>query len=209
MKRKSVFYVILCIAGMKVSEHISDIDLVRCLQNEDLEAFDLIFRKYSKRLYAFALHYLKSNEEAEEIVQDVFLKIWENRKKLKHESSLKSYIFTIAYHEICKHFRKRVYNENLKKVISDSAIQTFSLDEQISYQSILEQIDTIINKLPPKQREAFIKSRKEGKSSREIAEELKLTPGTVDNLISDALKIIRKSISKNLSLLLYFSVFVG
>jgi RNA polymerase sigma-70 factor (ECF subfamily) len=194
---------------MKVSEHISDFDLVRCLQNEDLEAFDLIFRKYSKRLYAFALHYLKTNEEAEEIVQDVFLKIWENRKKLKQESSFKSYLFTIAYHDICKHFRKRVYNINLKKEISESSEQTFSLDEQISYQSVLEQVDAIVNKLPSKQKAAFIKSRKEGKSSREIAEEMRLAPGTVDNLISDALKFIRKNIGRNVSLLLYFSVFIG
>jgi RNA polymerase sigma-70 factor (family 1) len=194
---------------MKVSDHISDSDLVRCLQNEDLDAFDLIFKKYSRRLYAFALQYLKSNEEAEEIVQEVFLKIWENRKKLKQENSLKSYLFTISYHDICKHFRKRVYNENLKKVISESGNQIFSLDDQISYQSVLEQIDSIIEKLPSKQKEVFIKSRKEGKSTREIAEEMKLAPGTVDNRISDALKFIRKSMGNNFSLILFFSVFFG
>lgn len=94
-------------------------------------------------------------------------------------------------------------------MISESGNQVFSLDDQINYQSALEQIDSIIEKLPSKQKVVFIKSRKEGKSTREIAEELKLAPGTVDNRISDALKFIRKGMGNNFSLILFFSVFFG
>lgn len=191
-----------------MNENTSDHDLVESLQNGDLEAFDHIFRKYSNRLYGFAFKYLKSKEETEELVQDVFLKIWENRKNLKKEASLMAYLFTISYHNLCRFFRRRVYLEKLTKEISDSATGSFNPDERIDYQSVLAQVDHIIEKLPSRQKEIFIKSRKEGKSTREIAAELNLVPGTVDNHISEALKFIRKNLGHNLPLLLFFSVFM-
>ena len=79
----------------------------------------------------------------------------------------------------------------------------------MEYKATLEQVDRLIEKLPEKQRIIFIKSRKEGKSTREIAEEMNLAPGTVDNHISAALKILRKHISgNNFSLLLFFVIFI-
>jgi RNA polymerase sigma-70 factor (family 1) len=195
-------------SGLALNAHTSDHELVESLQKGDLEAFDHIFRKYSTRLYGFAFKYLKSKEETEELVQDVFLKIWENRKNLKKESSLRAYLFTISYHNLCRFFRRRVYQERLAKEIYDPAAGSFNPDESIDYQSVLEQVDCIIEKLPAKQKEIFIKSRKEGKSTREIATEMNLVPGTVDNHISEALKFIRKNLGQNLPLLLFFSVFM-
>jgi RNA polymerase sigma-70 factor (family 1) len=193
---------------LELNNNTSDHDLVDSLQKGDLEAFDLIFKKYSNRLYGFAFKYLKSKEETEELIQDVFLKIWENRKNLKKEASLRSYLFTISYHNLCRFFRRRVYQEKLAKEITDPATETLNPDESIDYQSVLEQVDQIIEKLPARQKEIFIKSRKEGKSTREIAAELNLVPGTVDNHISEALKFIRKNLGHNLGLLLFFSVFM-
>jgi len=93
----------------------NDIELVEKLQKGDVEAFDLIYDKYSGKLYSFGLKYLRSNSEAEELVQSVFLKVWENYKNLKKESSFKSYLFTIAYNDICKLFRKRNYHHKIQK----------------------------------------------------------------------------------------------
>ena len=100
---------------MPKKEIQKDYKLVERLCVGDVEAFDLIFEKYSRHLFGFALSYLKSKEETEELVQDVFLKIWENRKKLKKESSLKSYLFTITYHNICQIFRRRQVYKNHRK----------------------------------------------------------------------------------------------
>ncbi|SHF84749.1 RNA polymerase sigma factor, sigma-70 family [Mariniphaga anaerophila] len=80
---------------MDLNKNVSDYDLVERLRKGDLEAFNTIFEKYGDRLFGFTLKYLKSREETEELVQEVFLKIWENRKTLKKDSSLKSYLFTI------------------------------------------------------------------------------------------------------------------
>ena len=194
---------------MDKSNRVSDIFLVDQLQGGDMNAFDLIFDKYGNRLYAFAVSYLKSNEEAEELVQDVFLKLWENRAKLKRESSLKSYLFTIAYHKMCNLFRHKEQHD--KYIFSEKVKgeRTVNVEEQIEFKEALNQIDQIIELLPQRQKQIFIKSRKEGKSSREIAEELQISPATVDNQISAALKFLRKHIPEaNLGLILYFFLFL-
>ena len=194
---------------MALNKNISDEELVEKLRKGDLEAFDAIFEKYSNRLFGFALKYLKSKEEAEGLVQDVFLKIWENRKKLKKDSSLKSYLFTISYHNICKLFRKKQSQVKLSEEIGLASDISVDTEEEIDYHSTLEQIEKLIEKLPPKQKVIFEKSRKEGKSTREIAEEMHLAPGTVDNHISAALKFLRKHISgSNLAISLFFAVFL-
>jgi RNA polymerase sigma-70 factor (family 1) len=193
---------------MAINEYKSDYELVEKLRKGDIEAFDQVFKKYGDRLFGFALSYLKSKEETEGLVQNVFLKIWENRKNLKKESSLKSYLFTIAYHNMCEIFRKKQIHEKFVKERSITIDATLNLEKQLEYKATIEQVDQLIDKLPEKQRIIFIKSRKEGKSTREIAEEMNLAPGTVDNQISAALKFLRKHISgNNFALLLLFTVY--
>lgn len=189
----------------------ADIELVLKLQKGDVEAFDLVYEKYAGKLYGFTLKYLKSTNETEELVQSVFLKVWENHKTLKKESSFKSYLFTIAYNEICNTFRRR---SHLQKFIGEQLIEnsqtTHETEELIDYNSIRERIEQIISKLPERQRTIFLKSREEGKSNREIAIELGLSSGTVDNYISESLKFIRSQLQdKNLSALLLFSLFLS
>ncbi len=194
---------------MNLNKNISDDELVEKLREGDIEAFDVVFEKYGDRLFGFAFQYLKSKEETEGLVQEVFLKIWEKRKTLKKDSSLKSYLFTITYHNICKFFRRKQLREKLNQeigLVSDISMDT---EEQIDYNSTLEQIEKLIEQLPPKQKVIFEKSRKEGKSTREIADEMHLAPGTVDNHISAVLKFLRKHISaSNLALSLFLSVFL-
>lgn len=192
-----------------MNKNISDDELVEKLRKGDLEAFDAVFEKYSNRLFGFALKYLKSKEETEGLVQDVFLKIWENRKKLKKDASLKSYLFTIAYHNICKFFRKKQLQGKLREEIGLVSEISVATEEQIDYDFTLEQLEHLIEQLPPKQKTIFLKSRKEGKSTREIAEEMHLAPGTVDNHISAAIKFLRKHVSgSNMALSLLLTVFL-
>jgi len=186
-----------------------DTELVERLQKGDVEAFDLIYEKYSMNLYSFGLKYLRSKEESEELVQSVFLKLWENYKSLNKDLSFKSYLFTIAYNDICKLFRKRNYRQ---KFIDDTLHENYhsssGMEESIDYKSVMDLVQQIINKLPVRQKSIFLKSRQEGKSTKEIAEEIGLSPGTVDNYISEALKFIRCQLRKeNLSILLFLTLF--
>lgn len=184
-------------------------DLVEKLRHGDVNAFDQVYKKYAVKLYGFSFKYLKSKEEAEELVQSVFLKVWENQHSLKRDTSFKSYLFTIAYNEICNLFRQRTY---LRKFITSSleSNQEASGDSEAQLDALFvrEHLDRIISKLPEKQRLIFIKSRHEGKSTRDIAAELGLSPGTVDNYLSESLKFIRLHLEdRNIAGLLFISLY--
>lgn len=185
--------------------------LVEQLKRGDAAAFDALFEEYGQKLYGFAFRYLKSEHETEELVQEVFVRIWENRKFLKTEYSFKSYLFTIALNHIRKFFNKKAIS---LRYITEAKGGNLDLDnstvESIDYASILEQIDRIVEKLPERKKLIFLKSRKEGKSSKEIAEELQITVGTVDNQVSDALRIIRDALKdENLAILLFLALFLN
>jgi len=193
-----------------LKEFPTDIEMVLKLKKDDVEAFDLVYEKYAGKLYSFTLNYLKSTSETEELVQSVFLKVWENHKTIRIESSFKSWLFTIAYNEICNTFRRR---SHLKKFIEEQLIENFQTsgetEELIEYNSLLEQVNKIIAKLPERQRTIFLKSRQDGKSNKEIANELGLSSGTVDNYISESLKFIRIRLQdKSFCALLLFSLFL-
>jgi len=187
-----------------------EMDLVRRLRNSDTEAFDIIFKTYSGKIYAFGLKYLKSTDDAEELVQGLFLKIWENRKNLDAEASLKSYLFTIAYNDICKFFRRRTYHQKfIEEVTYRNQFLSNVTEDHIDFQSVSGRIRQMVNELPEKQKLVFLKSREEGKSTKEIAEDTGLSAGTVDNYISEALKVLRRRIRKeDLAIVLFFSLFI-
>jgi RNA polymerase sigma-70 factor (ECF subfamily) len=173
----------------------SDFELVSNLRNDDTKAFDMIYAKYGVNLYRFALKYLRSVEEAEELVQSVFMKIWEMRKSIKADTSFKSFLYTIVYNDMCNLFRKRKYNkEFVAETLYFSNHYSNETEERIDYKSILNRVELIIERLPEKHKIIFMKSRQEGKSTKEIAQEVGLSSGTVDNYISESLKYIKSKL---------------
>jgi RNA polymerase sigma-70 factor (family 1) len=169
--------------------------LVQNLSKSNILAFNSLYKKYSRRLYRFAYGYLKSEEEAEELVQEVFTIIWEKRKELKEELSFKSFLFSIAFNIIRKHFRTKAYlTEYLKSgVRSELDLQTTN---QVVYNSLFKFIFDVVNQLPQRRKEIFNMSRVQGCSIKEIAEELKISHKTVENQLSSALKFIRTNLNR-------------
>lgn len=183
-----------------------DDDLVIRLQNDDIEAFDAIYYKYAGKLYAFGLKYLRSSTESEELVQSIFIRIWENRHKLRGDTSFKSYLFTIAYNDICKYFRKKKYFEGfITETLRNNPDGSYSIDGKLDSQSVLERVQKFIEKLPENQKKVFLKSRLEGKSTKEIAEEVGLSPGTVDNYILEVNRILKRRFASE-ELCLFFLI---
>jgi RNA polymerase sigma-70 factor (family 1) len=194
---------------MQEDELNSEQRLVRSLSKGNLLAFNSLYKEYSKRLYRFALGYLKSEAESEELVQEVFMIIWEKRSELKEELSFKSFLFTIAFNIIRKHFRTKSYlTEYFRTGIGDdSDIQT---SQTITYDSLKQYITELVNKLPERRRDIFIKSRFEGLSTKEIAEKLEISHKTVENQLTDALKFIRTNLNKeSLPVILFFTLFIS
>ncbi len=115
--------------NLNLDINISDTELIDKLRKWDIEAFYAVFEKYSSRLYSFALRYLKP-KEAEAQGQDVFLKIRENRKNLKKESPLKSYLITISDHNICRFFRKKQLQGKLNDEICMCRTSTVNTEKR-------------------------------------------------------------------------------
>lgn len=192
----------------RMTDISNDYNLIQLLQKGNVTAFDSLFEVYSPKLYGFALKYFKNETDAEELVQEVFVKVWENRKTLKSELSFKSYLFTIALNQIRKHFNKKAtslrYLESLQND-PEFSDQTSTDD----YETTLRQIYRIIDQMPERRREIFLKSKLEGKSSKEVAAELNISPGTVDNQVSEALRFTRSQLkTENLGLLLFAFLFI-
>lgn len=185
-----------------------DVALVKSLSKGNVLAFNTLFKKYSNRLYHFAFGYLKSEVESEEIVQEVFTKIWEKRSEIKKELSFKSYLFTIAFNIIRKHFRTQAYICEYFRTKNNNDLD-FHTSQKIDFNSLQGYISELIDKMPERRREIFIKSRLKGLSINEIAEELEISHKTVENQLSSALKYIRSCLNnEELHVILFFTLFL-
>jgi len=193
-----------------INDRILDAELIKRLQKDDVKAFDKLFSNYGKRLYHFSFGYLKSKEEAEGVVQDVFLKVWRNRKQLKSDLSFKAYLFKIAYHRILELFaqinRRQAYRHQF---IEETVSFTEDTNERLNYQILLEKVETLIEKLPHRQKEVLIKRKKEGIPVKEIANQMGISPKTVENHLTEALKNIKEGLAEeDISAMLFFLLFV-
>jgi len=182
---------------------------VRRLQQGDLQSFDLVYQQYSQRLYGFAYSILKNHEDAKEIVQETFLRLWNTRDQLKSDHSLKSYLFKISHNISIDLIRLRLKNEKyveyLKTHFSDGAGEVENLAD---YNELSDTIQKIIAEFPEQRQKIFRMSREEGLSHAEIADKLCITTKTVENHINLALKTVRKRLaSGSFGTLLFITLF--
>ncbi len=163
---------------------------LRLLKQGDVRSFDALFRHYSSRLYRFAYTYLRDRAEAEEIVQDCFLKIWEKRADLRVDVSLKGYLFTIAHNAILNQLRQQrrhqLYEHGVRQADPSEAVP----GSAVEYAELEQFYLAALEKLPPKRRQVFVMSRQQGLSYAEIARELNLSVKTVETQIAQALKFL-------------------
>lgn len=174
----------------------TDYPLIKQLQQGSQFAFGLLYAKYFSKLYGFSLKLTGSRTDAEEIVQDVFVKIWEMRAELDPERSFSSLLFTIGKHKIYNHARKRVYDESYREYLRCFSSPSERSTEQIVYFNEAKVFfEASLSKMPEKRREIFIMSRQEGLSNREIAQKLNTSISNVENHINKALRTLRRQMT--------------
>lgn len=186
----------------------SEGELIRALSNNETRAFESLYLLYGKKLLVFVNGYLNSTDDAEEIVQEVFVKIWKKRTDLVTYDSLKGYLFTIAYNAIKKRFLKIKREQDLKQDYTLDYLN--SNDEPVSeesYSAVIEQIDRIVEQMPEKRKQVFQLCKKEGLSVAEAANYLNISEKTVKNQMTSAYQTIREQLKTNLPLLLALNLF--
>lgn len=171
--------------------------------NVDIQTdFDKIYVMYFSRMHRFAKEYVLSDEDAENIVQDVFLMLWEKRTVLDVQVSLLSYLFSLVKNRCLDFLRHQIVVEDYKQELSAKLIALEQFNYIFNTDEDLERLfSSAIDKLPERCREIFIKSRLDGKKYREIAEELNLSVNTVENQMTIALKKLRAELKDYLPLL--------
>ncbi len=182
---------------MKVNK--TNTELAKLLKEGDMTAFDMLYHKYCRKLYNFVLMYLKQTEDAEEIVQDVFVKIWESKNKINENESFESFLFTIAYNATMSLLRKRVRDVKSREYLRNfQEVEEDKLVDEIHFKEISNKVDSLLKDLTPRQKEIFLLSREDGLSHKEIAKKLNISENTVNNHLVTSLKYLKLNIDTRL-----------
>jgi RNA polymerase sigma-70 factor, ECF subfamily len=178
--------------------------------------FRLIMEEWYSHLFNFAIGYLNDEENTKEILQDVFLKLWDNRQKLTLDTNLKAYLFTLTRNrcidmirreKLLLQFQSDKQNEYMKLTENFNALSDPILD-QLFAMEIMDEVNRIVNELPDQCQRVFLLSRTNGMKNKDIGQMLNLSEKTVESHLTKALKTLRLSLERkfpgSLNLLFFF-----
>ena len=171
--------------------------LITGLLNDDETAFCELYALYKNRLMFFAMKFLKSKEFAEDVFQDAFTSVWQNRRFLNPDSPFAPYVYTIVKNRILNLLAGIEKEQQLKNIILSGSVDvTNDTEDKILDDDLNQLLEKALLDLTSQQRRIFDMSRKEMKSHKEIAEELNISVYTVQQHISASLKVIRSYLVK-------------
>ena len=179
---------------------MNDDQILNLLQNSDKNAYKQLFLKYYSPLCEYASQYI-SDEDSEELVQDLMLFIWETRKSLIIGTSLKSYLFISTKHRCLNAIKKNLYHERIHNKIYDKLKDQFEDPDYYFVNDLTSNIKKAIQELPENYRETFALSRFGELTHNQIANKLGVSVKTVEYRISQSLKILRVKLKDYLPLL--------
>ncbi|MBD1362552.1 sigma-70 family RNA polymerase sigma factor [Mucilaginibacter sp. ZT4R22] len=181
--------------------------LLQQLRQGNEHAFTSIYDFYSHQLYRNILRLVKEEDIAQELLQDLFLKIWENRHNIKLDTSFKSYLYKIAENLVYGHFRKMAKDKRLieRMVLSSTAFDTFA-EETIINKENHELLQLAIESLAPQKKLIYTLCKLEGKSYEEVSHELGIATSTIRNQIVKANKDVKLFFSKQDLAIMIFTI---
>ncbi|UNY98539.1 RNA polymerase sigma-70 factor [Zhouia spongiae] len=175
---------------------IEDEKLLEDLKQDKREALTKLYRMYWDMLFISSYNILKDKEACEEIIQDTFINLWRNRKKLNVQVSFKSYLYASVRYQVFRFIKKRKETFLFEDEVGlENRFQYQSPENELIYEELVKQINSIVEKLPEKCKQVYLLSRNEQLSHKEIAASLKISTKTVENHITKALTILRGSLA--------------
>lgn len=172
--------------------------LISGLKDGSQDCFKQIYDLYANRLYSFVYSLTKSKEDTIDIVQEVFERLWVNRKKISNEKSLESFLFVIGKNLFVSAYRKRLASQKYEDYTEylDQRQENETADSAMEYDDFKKTLADSINSLPSRQRQIVWLSKYKGMKNSEIADTLSLSEQTVKNQLSLGLKALRESLGK-------------
>lgn len=177
-------------------EHIHDNEerwYLDGLKNGQRSAFDFVYKKYSKSLLVKLQRMVKSPEIVDELLQDIFLKVWTNREDINLDKSFKGWIFTIAQTTVFTYYRKLALDKKMQQHVLEVFVEFYEqTEEYIFNKERMQLLNSAVDQLPPQRKEIFRLCKIEGKSYQEAGELLSISPSTVSNQLVSATKSVKR-----------------
>lgn len=183
------------------------VDLISQFSIDNKKGFKSIFNEYYQPLFHLSQRYLDDKDEAKEVVQDVFLKLWEIRHDLNPDSNLRNFLFTLVKNNCLNRIKRRQillkHHDKIRWIEMHYQYESLSRlgDDYLEFEELKEKIETAIRHLPEHCRAVFEMSRFEELKNREIAEKLGVTQKTVEAHLTKALKILRSELKDYLPII--------
>lgn len=167
----------------------SDRELLSRIAMDDVQAFQKLYHKYWDPMVKQSYAHLQDMSASEDLVQDIFLYVWNKRKSIAIQSSVKAYLLTAVKYQVYRIIDQRRNSFGIESV--DHLKEQESQSDVLSFEEVYSRIEVVIEKLPPRQREIFKLSRFGQMSTKEIADKLHLAPQTVNNKIHQSLNFLK------------------
>lgn len=178
------------------------------IANGDQKAFRRFFHSYKNKIYSFSFSFTRSAEVAEEITQDVFIKVWTNRESLMEIENMDAWLSTITRNLCFNYLKKMALERKLaEELLKTQTIAEQSVEQYVSYKDRKNQLAEALNQLSPQQRLVFTLNRDKGLKNEEIAHQLHLSPNTVKTHMVSALRKIRSFLESHATVFFSFALF--
>lgn len=183
---------------MVILEDVRQKSLIIRLKQGDEQAFNDLYSAYSKPMYLKILKMVKSKDITDELVQELFIKIWDNRSKIDTEKSFQSFIYTIAQNMVYNYFRKVASDNNLiESLLLRNTYHELNAEELLLKKESALLLQQAIDQLSPQRRQAFNLCKIEGKSYEEASQLMGVSVATINSHITQSLQVIRAYILKH------------
>jgi len=186
-----------------------DSTTIRCVKQGNEAAFKVLYDAFSQKIFTVSVKFGLTSDEAREIVQEVFIKLWNHRETLNENLSINAYLLTITKNTLINRQKKLTYETAYKKYLEKREMNSFiNMEDEIVHSDLKQLAESFINSLPDQQKEIFLLSKKENLSNKEIAEKLNLSLRTVENQVYRASKKIKDELKRNGAILSLFIAFI-
>ena len=184
--------------------------LVKGLMRGDKKSFDGLYNYYYPKLYTFSKSFLKVEDDINDILQETFIKLWDNRHNIKNVETFNSWIFTVTKNAVVSFFRTKIKDRDFEGRVKQMATsERLVFNSDLEYEDLKERVEQIIDQLPEKRRKIFKLSREEALSYRDIAERMDISIKTVEDHMLYSLRFLRKRLKDvELFTLLYIYLFL-
>lgn len=169
-----------------------DENTVKAMARGSQEAFEMLFLFYQPKLVYYLNGFIKNQELARDMAQDIFMNVWQNRSNFEEVHSFSAYVYKMGKYAVCNYFDHSQVNDNFIAGQKLKASDFFDMEESLYAQQLQELINDTVSRLTLKRKQIYTMSRVEGLSNAEIADKLQINKRTVENHLSAALSELRK-----------------